>query len=116
MIYSLKENSNKQVTVAPNEIKYVDVVLTNTYNSTVRYGMYYYMVKPKTAPEGLKIALAPESIDLLENTIKPDQTRTISIQVTNESSDNVDLIIGALIGFENGNISDLIKDNEILIK
>ncbi len=116
LIYSLKESSNRQVTVAPNEEKYIDITLTNTYESTVKYGMYYYLISPKQKPDGLEITLAKESTDLLEDTIKPNQTRIISIQIKNTSTDNINLLVGALIGFENGDIADLVKDNEILIK
>lgn len=116
LIYSLKENSNKQITLSAKEEKFVDIILTNTYESTVKYGMYYYLIKPKTKPERLEISLAPESVDLLENNIKPNQTRTISIKVNNASDDSVELVIGALIGFENGNINDLLSDGEVLIK
>ena len=116
LIYSLKESSDRQISIAPNEEKFVDIVLTNIYKSTIRYGMYYQLIKPNEEPAGLKISLAKESIDSLENTMKPSQTRTISLQVKNDSNDNIDLIIGALIGFENGNINDLVKNNEVLIK
>ena len=116
LVYTLKENSSKQISIAPNEEKFVDIVLTNTYDSTVRYGMYYSLMNSSKKPDGLEITLAKESIDLLENTIKPNQTRSVSIHVTNNSSEDINIIIGALIGFENGNIADLVKSNEVLIK
>ena len=116
LIYSIKEKSNKQVTVGPKEEKYIDITLNNVYKSTVRYGMYYYLVSPQKLPENVKITLAEDSQDLLENIIKPKQTRSISIKVTNNSEYSVDLLIGALVGFENGKIEDLVKNGEVLIK
>ena len=116
LIYSLKESSNKQLNIGPNEEKYIDITLTNTYEATVKYGMYYYLINQRQNHNDLEITLAPESDDLLEDTIKPNQTRIVSIKVKNKTTENIELIIGALIGFENGDINDLIKDNEILIK
>jgi hypothetical protein len=62
------------------------------------------------------ITLADDSIDKLENTIKPEETRNISIRITNDSEYAINLIIGALIGYENGEIEELVTDGEILIK
>lgn len=116
LIYSIKENSNKILTISPHEEKYVDVTLNNPYDSTVKYGMYYYVEKPNRNPEGLTVSLAEDSLDLLQNTIKPNQNRSISIKVVNDSETQIELIVGALVGFEKGNINELIKDGEILIK
>ena len=116
LIYSLKENSNKEVIVNPKEEKYIDITLTNTYKSTVKYGMYYYLINHDTLPNGVDISLSEDSIDLLENTIASNQTRSISIKIKNDSDSQIDLIIGALIGFEKGKIEELAKNGEILIK
>ena len=78
--------------------------------------MYYYVEKPTRSPQGLTLSLAEDSLDLLQNTIKPNQSRNISIKVVNNSEEQVELVIGALVGFEKGNIEDLVKDGEILIK
>ena len=43
-------------------------------------------------------------------------TNTFSIRINNNSEYSINLIIGALIGFENGEIKDLITDGEKLIK
>lgn len=116
LIYSLKENSNKYISVSSKEEKYIDITLENTYSSVVKYGMYYYLLNPNKMPDNVTISLSPESPDLLENTIKPNQLRTISLKVTNNSEYNVDLIVGALVGFEKGNIEELLKEGEVLIK
>ena len=116
LIYSIKENSNKQLTVGPKEEKYIDITLKNTYKSTVRYGMYYYLINPVKLPENVTINLSEDSEDLLENNIKPEQIRSISIKITNNSEHQIELIIGALVGFENGKIEDLVENGEVLIK
>lgn len=116
LIYSIRENSNKEVVINSKEEKYVNITLTNTYESTVKYGMYYYLINPKNLPENVTITLAEDSIDLLENIIKPNQTRSISIKIVNNSEKQLELIIGALVGFEKGNIEDLAKNGEQLIK
>lgn len=116
LIYSIKEKSNRQLTVASGEEKYVDITLENIYNSPVRYGMYYYLINPTNMPENVTITLANDSKDLLENIIKPSQTRSISIRVTNKSEYSIDLIIGALVGYENGKIEELVENGEVLIK
>ena len=106
LIYSIKENSNKILSISPKEEKYVDIALNNPYQSTVKYGMYYYVEKPTRSPQGLTLSLAEDSLDLLQNTIKPNQSRNISIKVVNNSEEQVELVIGALVGFEKGNIED----------
>lgn len=116
LMYSLKEGSNKEIIVDGNEEKFIDISLKNTYSSTIRYGMYYYMISPTKLPDNVTIALSEDSEDLLENTIKPNQTRNISIKITNNSEYVVNLIVGALIGFEHGEIEDLVTDGEVLIK
>ena len=116
LIYSLKENSSKYISINSNEEKYIDIELQNTYSSTVKYGMYYYLINPNTMPSGVTLTLAEDSLDQLEDTIKSYEKKTISIKIVNDSEYNIDLIIGALIGFENGKIEELIKDGEVLIK
>ena len=115
-IYQLKEKSNKEIIINPNEEKYVDIVLTNTYSQTVKYGMYYYMIEPNTQVDGLIVSLSEDSLDLLENIIKPNQTRSISLKIVNNSDTQIDILVGALVGFEKGKIEDLAQNGEILIK
>ena len=116
LIYSLKESSNKEISIGTKEEKFIDISLKNTYESTIRYGMYYYMISPSTLPDNVTITLSEDSEDLLENIIKPGQTRNISIKITNDSEYAINLIIGALIGFEHGEIEELVTDGEVLIK
>lgn len=116
LIYSLKDSTNKEIVVNPNEVKFIDISLKNIYDATVRYGMYYYMISPEKLPENITITLAEDSVDALENIIKPGITKSVSIKIENNSDYVINLIIGALIGFENGEIEDLITDGEVLIK
>lgn len=116
LIYSLTERSNKEIVVGAKEEKFIDIVLQNTYDATVKYGMYYYLINPTNLPDNVTITLADDSLDLLEDIIKPKETKTVSIRITNDSEYSVDLIVGALIGFENGEIQDLVTDGEFLIK
>ena len=116
LVYSLKEKSNQSIIVNAKEEKYVDITLDNTYNSTIKYGMYYYLNTPNKLPNGVTISLSDESAYALEGTIKPHENKTISIRINNASDYNIDITIGAIIGFENGNLTDLIKNGEVLIK
>ena len=116
LIYLLKENTNRRIFVSPYETKYVDIELNNTYSSNVKYGMYYYVVKPENIPEELNVSLSEDSTNPVEDTIKSSEIKIVSIKVTNSSDENIELIVGALIGFENGNIEELVKNGEILIK
>ena len=116
LMYPLKESSNKEIAVGAKEEKFVDISLKNTYENTIRYGMYYYMINPTKLPDGVTITLSEDSEDLLEDIIKPNQTRSISIRITNDSEYAINLIIGALIGFEHGEIEELVTDGEVLIK
>ncbi len=116
LIYSISEKSNKQITVNKDETKFVDISLTNTYENTVKYGMFYYSVSPEVLPEGVVVTLADTSVDPLQNIIRTNESKSVSLMVKNDSEYNVVLILGALVGFENGDIRDLETDKQILIK
>ena len=116
LIYSIKEKSNREVVVGSNEEKYIDITLSNPYNSSVKYGMYYYLVSPSSLPDGISITLSEDSTDSLEDIIKPNQTRVVTLKITNNSSYQVEMLLGALVGFEKGKIEDLAKNGETLIK
>jgi len=116
LIYSISENSNKQLSLMAGETKYVDVVLTNTLSNTIRYGMYYYAVNPEVLPSGVTISIAGSSNDPLEDIIEPKEEKVVSLMVENNSEYNIVLIVGALIGFENGDIRELETDKQILIR
>lgn len=116
LTYLLKENKNKSVSLAANEEKYIDIDFVNTYDANVKYGIYYYLVKPNNMPDNVYISKSDESKDPLEDIVKPKEIKTVSIKVTNNSNEDIELIIGPLIGFENGNIEELLTDGEVLIK
>ena len=78
--------------------------------------MYYYLVDMDKLPEKVTISLADESIDLLEGKILSEETKTVSIKINNNEDYPINLQIGALVGFENGNIQDIVSDGEVLIK
>lgn len=116
LIYSLKETTSKQIAISPNEVKYVDITLENPYTSTIKYGMYYYMINPTITPEGFTVTLSEDSQDVLTNIIKPSQTRIVSIKLSNNTEEQIEIILGALVGFEKGKIEELVQNGEILIK
>lgn len=116
LIYSLKDNINQEISINAKEEKYVDINLTNTYSSTIKYGLYYYLINPNKLPDNVTITLAEDSQEPLESNIKQQDSKTISIKITNYSEYTINLIIGALIGFENGNIEELVSEGEVLIK
>lgn len=116
LIYSLKDNINQEISINAKEEKYVDINLTNTYSSTIKYGLYYYLINPNKLPDNVTITLAEDSQEPLESNIKQQDSKTISIKITNYSEYTINLIIGALIGFENGNIEELLSEGEVLIK
>jgi len=116
LIYSISESSKNQISIIAKETKFVDIILKNDYNANVKYGMYYHLLSPSKLPENVIITLASESSSPLEDIIKSNETKTITIKVINNSDDNIDLIIGAIVGFENGNIKELIKDDEVIIR
>jgi hypothetical protein len=116
LMYPLKESSNKEIAVGAKEEKFIDISLKNTYDNPIRYGMYYYMINPTKLPDNITITLSEDSEDLLEDVIKPNHIKSISIRITNDSEYAINLIIGALIGFEHGEIEELVTDGEVLIK
>ena len=116
LIYSLKESGDRQVSIASKNETFVDITLTNTYGSSVKYGIYYHLVNLDKVPDGLQISLANNSLNKLQDIINPNDTYIVSLKIVNNSNYNVDLIVGALVGFENGNIDDLVTADTILVK
>lgn len=116
LIYMIKNLSNRSVSVSANSVKYVDIVLENTYSGTVRYGMYYKLLSPNNMPDDVYITISEESSGKLQDIISTGDSKTISVKIVNNSQYNLDLVIGALVGFENGNIEELINQGEVLIK
>ena len=116
LVYSLKELSSSEIYVAAKDNKYMDITLNNTYASSVRYAMYYNLISPKNMPDNVHIGLAEESAGRLEDIIKSGESKVITIKITNDSDSDIKLVVGSVVGFENGNIEDLLKDNETLIK
>ena len=116
LVYTLKNEAGQSVNVNALTTKYIDIVLENTYEGNIKYGMYYKLLSPNKLPDNVNITLAPESKYKLQDIISVGDKRTISIKVFNNSQYNLDLVIGALVGFENGNIEELINEGEVLIK
>ena len=116
LVYSLKDLSSSEIYLSTNETKYIDITLNNTYTGTIRYAMYYNLLNPKNMPNNVDISLAETSLSALEGTIKSGESKVISIKIANNSDNNLKLIVGAVAGFENGNINELLNENEILIK
>ena len=111
--FSLKISTDKQITINPNEEKFVDISLKNTYyEETVGYGTYYSMVNPEKLPDNVTITLAEHSTDSSNGIIKKGETKIISLKITNNSEYTINMIIGGLAGFENGSIEDLPEWNE----
>ena len=116
LIFSLKDENNKQIAVASGDHIYLDIDVSNPYDYNVKYGTYYYVVNPKKLPDGFKITKANNTEGELQDVIEAGKRTTISLKIDNNSKYNVDLIIGTLVGFENGNINELIIDGINLIK
>ena len=57
IISAIKESTNKQISIGALEEKFIDVNLKNTYASTIKYGMYYYLISPEKMPDNVIIQL-----------------------------------------------------------
>ena len=116
IIMSIKNSTSKEINIGPKEEKFLEINITNEEKNTIRYGIYYYMITPEKLPDNVSITLTEDSEDELEDIIKPGSKRIVSLKITNNSEYSIDLILGALAGYENGKLEDLIKYGEILIK
>ena len=65
LIYSLKDKSSKRVVLSAREVKYLEINLENPYDSSVRYGMYYYVLNDNSNRDKLSITLDADSKDPL---------------------------------------------------
>ncbi len=116
LIFSLKDENIKQVSVSAGDYVFVDLDVSNIYDYNVKYGTYYYVVNPNKLPDGVIITKANNSESELQDIIAAGKSKTISLKIENNSNHNVDLIIGTIVGFENGNISELVTDDIKLVK
>lgn len=116
LIYSLKDKSSKIVTLSARENKYLEINLENPYQSSVRYGMYYYILNDNSNRDKLSITLDSDSKDPLEDIILPEKSKSILLKLENNSDYPIEVQVGALVGFVNGKIDELVKDGEVLIK
>lgn len=106
----------RDATLVPGETKFIDVSLTNNNSGDVRYGMYYYAINPNRLPSEVNISLADDSDDPLEDIIKINESKSVSIRIENNSEYNINLRIGAFGGFVKDNIEYFETDNYVLIK
>lgn len=106
----------KDANLVPGEVKFIDVSLFNGNSGDVKYGMYYYSINPSRLPDGVKISLADDSDDPLEDIIKINESKSVSIRIENNSEYNINLRIGAFGGFVKDNIEYFETDNYVLIK
>jgi len=116
LLYAIRKNSENQIFVSPGETKLIDITLENSYDANVKYGIYYHLISPNSMPNNVIVTMADESPNLLEDIIKNGERKIITIKIINSSEENINLIVGALVGFENGNIKELLKNGEVLIK
>ncbi|MBQ9853580.1 MAG: hypothetical protein IJO57_00920 [Bacilli bacterium] len=106
----------RDATLVPGETKFIDVSLTNNNSGDVRYGMYYYAINPNRLPSEVNISLADDSDDPLEDIIKINESKSVSIRIENNSEYNINLRIGAFGGFVKDDIEYFETDNYVLIK
>ena len=116
LIYSLKDLSNKNISINSKDESFVDIVITNSYDVTLKYGIYYKLINSTEKAENVIVNISENSVDPLQSIIKPNETKIVSLKIKNISNNSTNLNVGALVGFEQGKIEDLQKDGEILIK
>ena len=81
LIYPLNDLRKQEVVIPSGEEKNVDIAITNTYNTTLRYGLCYKLVSPDTKPDELVVSTASESDNPSESTIKTGENKIITIKV-----------------------------------
>lgn len=115
LTYSLKDIKTMNISVSNNEEKYIDMNLRNIYNENVKYGVYYKMKEPKSVPDGLNVSVDENSKSGREEILKSNEEKTITIKIVNNSSYNVSLTLGSVVGFVQGDINNLLSDDMFLI-
>jgi len=93
---------NNQTTVVAGQTKVFDVDVINNNDSTVKYGVVYQMISPTTLPSTVTLAQYADSKDSASGSIAPNETKTISIIVKNNSSSSVKIGFSVVSGFING--------------
>ena len=74
LIYSLSDNDYQEIKTNPGDELYVDLNVTNNYDSNVKYGTYYRLISPNTIPTGFIVTLSSTSTNLYEEVIKPNES------------------------------------------
>ena len=112
LIYNMRENSDKEVNLKPSEEKYIEILVKNPYSTKVKYGIYYSVKNGTNNIDATLVSKIHKGQDILE----PSEEKNVTIKIKNNDEKESNIILGTLVGFQNGDVSDLVKSGEILIK
>ena len=100
--FQIGNSSIKQLVVEPNETRYYDVVMYNPNPAKISYVIYYEMVSPTTKPEEFSIVYKKRSKNKSSGIANKESNITLTIEVSNTSSSEVKVNLGALAGYVKG--------------
>ena len=100
--FTIGDSSIKQLQVGVNETKYYDVVMYNPNPAKISYVIYYEMVSPTTKPEDFSIVYKKRSKNKSSGIANKESSITLTIEVSNTSSSEVKVNLGALAGYVKG--------------
>ena len=95
---NLSNPTSTIITVEPGETKYFDIVVTNTNDGAINYGLVYNQVEINTVTVAQTDVSKYKAIDSIEK----DETRRISLVIKNEKTSNITYSILPVTGYEQG--------------
>jgi len=105
----ITDQTERQVTVSAGATKIIDIFLTNKNNGTIKYGVGYTFDSSITSDVTIKQSSISKNMTI--DTIEKDETKQITIEINNNSSNQITVDLVTLSGYENG--GDLIVPENI---
>ena len=114
--FDIKNNISKEVKINANTTKNVDIVLTNSNESAISYGLAYSMVNPTEIPEGVFVYQSYNSKDTSQGSIEQGGERSVIITVENSSTTDVVIKLAVVTGYaKGGSLSDRLETGQTFI-
>jgi len=97
--FDLSNSVSNQITVAPGSTKLFEIVVTNPYKDTVKYGIAHNLT---TIPSGVTIAQVNNSKATASGNVNANSSKRVSIIVKNESASSTTVSFSVIGGYKNG--------------
>ena len=102
----------ERITLGAGESKKIDLNITNSTSESLYYGVWYEMIKPSDINSKITIAKHTNSENPIIGQLTSNQTKTVTLYVSNE--ENYDIIFNIGTGYSSTNSLNLMPGRVII--